>query len=60
MADPISVFPEFVRNQVYPPTPTAPVVGPITATVSDPGLTVTVTEETIVVTIEPEELDAGV
>lgn len=56
MPDPISIFPEFVRNQVFPPTATSgePIVvevatTTITATVADPGaITISVTPTTII------------
>jgi hypothetical protein len=62
MADPISLFPEFVRNQVYPPIPTSTVVvqGPLEVSFDEENIVAAVDEDVIIVTVDPEELEAGV
>jgi hypothetical protein len=53
MPDPISIFPIFVRDQAYPPTPTSVAVTNIDVTVADLPVTVAIDESPVTVTVTP-------
>lgn len=59
MADPVSVFPIFVRNQAFPPTSATIVVSGIQAQVSSAVVSATIDDPAIQVTVTPASIIAG-